>query len=253
MEIKKLFFFFVNAYVITEGEHTILFDTGLLLPPEQIAGLCAENGVDPKKIELIVISHGHYDHCMLAAAWKELTGAKVLCHKDAVDYLRTGKKSPLFTYGERAKNYQPLSWMQGMFNVPPTQAVTYQPFIDFMESTAVTEIPTCEPDIVIGDEDFDLHPYGISGKLIHTPGHDDSAIALVTDDRKAFTGDTILDLHTVQCLECVYPEGSYSFNWINSGEDIIKNSVKRIVAEADTYYAGHGGPYTREMIEPLVK
>ena len=32
MEIKKLFFFFVNAYVITEGEHTILFDTGLLLP-----------------------------------------------------------------------------------------------------------------------------------------------------------------------------------------------------------------------------
>ena len=253
MEIKKLFFFFVNAYVITEGEHTILFDTGLMLPPEQLPGLCAENGIDPKKIELIVISHGHYDHCMLASAWKELTGAKVLCHKDAVDYMRTGVKSPLFTYGERAKNYQPLSWMQGMFNVPPTAAVTYQPYIDFMESTAPPCIPTCEPDIIIGDEDYDLHPYGISGKLIHTPGHDDSAIALVTDDRKAFTGDTILDLHTVQCLECVYPEGTYSFNWINNGEDIIKNSVKRIVEEADIYYAGHGGPYTREMIEPLVK
>lgn len=251
VEIKKLVFFFVNVYVI-KGEKTILFDTGCLLPPEQLAGFLEENGVDPKEIDLIVISHGHYDHCMLAQAWKELTGAKVLCHKNAADYLKTGKSDQLFVFGERAKQYQPLSWMIGMFNVPPTQNLTYQPFIDFMNSTAPPAITPCEPDILMGDEDFDLHPYGIPGKLIYTPGHSDSAISLVTDDRIAFTGDTVVDLHTIQCLECVYPAGSYSLNWINSDEKLIADSVRKVLELADTWYGGHGDPITRDVIEPLV-
>ena len=44
MDIKKLFFFFVNAYVI-KGEKTILFDTGAVLEPEALPAFCAENGV----------------------------------------------------------------------------------------------------------------------------------------------------------------------------------------------------------------
>lgn len=251
VEIKKLVFFFVNAYVI-KGEKTILFDTGCLLPPEQLAGYLEENGVDPKEIDLIVISHGHFDHCMLAKAWKELTGAKILCHKNTAEQLKTGKLTPL-VFGEKAKNYQPLSWAIGMFGTPPTGFLTYQPFIDFMQSTALSEVPGVEPDIVIGDEDYDLHPYGIPGKLIYTPGHSDSAITLILDDRTAFTGDNVVDLHTVQCLECVYPEGTYSLNWINCGEEIIKSSVKRLIEEADVYYGGHGDVMTKEMIEPLVK
>lgn len=251
VEIKKLTFFFVNAYVI-KGEKTILFDTGAVIPPDQLAGFLAENGVDPKEIDTIVISHGHWDHCSLAAAWKELSGAKIICHKEAAEYLRTGKKDPVFVFGERAKNYQPLSWMTGMFGLPPTQALSYQPFIDFMSSTAPPEIPAVEPDIIIGDEDFDMKPYGIPGKLIYTPGHDAGAISLVLEDGKAFTGDTVVDLHTIQCLECVYPAGSYSLNWINAGEDIIANSVRRLVEEADTYYGGHGDVMTKEIFAALV-
>ena len=251
MEIKKLLFFFVNAYVIKFGDKTVLFDTGCILPPEQLPGFLEENGVDPKEIDYIIVSHGHFDHCMLAAAWKEITGAKLICHKNAAEAIRTGKYDR-FVYGERAKNYQPLSWMIGMFNCPPTSALTFQPFIDFMDGTFIPGSAPCEPDILVDDE-LDLHQYGIPAKLIYTPGHSDSAIALVTDDRVAFTGDTIVDLHTVQCLECVYPEGTYSLNWINCGEDVIANSVKKILEYADTWYGGHGVPFTRDVVEPLVK
>ena len=251
MEIKKLFFFFVNAYVIKAGDTTILFDTGCILPPGQLPGFLEENGVDPKEIDLIVISHGHYDHCMLVKAWKDLTGAKVICHKNAAEAIRSGHMTP-FVYGERAKAYQPLSWMIGMFNTPPTSALTFQPFIDFMDGTFIPEIAPCEPDIIMDDDGLDLHPYGFPGKLIYTPGHADNALALVTDDRVAFTGDTVVDLHTVQCLECVYPEGTYSLNWINYDQDVIAESVRKILEEADTFYGGHGDVMTREMIEPLV-
>ncbi len=250
VEIKKLQFFFVNAYVI-KGEKTILFDTGAVIPPEALPGFLEENGVDPKEIDLIVISHAHWDHAQLAKAWKDLTGAKILCHKNAVEALKTGKTG--FVFGTKAKEYQPLSWMVGMFNLPPTKALTYQPFIDFMESTAPPSLDPVEPDIIMGDEDFDLHPYGIPGKLIYTPGHTDTAITLVTDDRIAFTGDTIVDLHTIQCLECVFPEGTYSLNWINNGDDMIKNSVIKLLEEADTFYGGHGVTFTRDEVEPLVK
>ena len=251
VEIKKLIFFFVNAYVI-KGEKTILFDTGCLLPPDQLAGYLAENGVDPKEIELIVISHAHFDHCMLASAWKELTGAKILCHKNAAECLKTGKLKP-FHFNERAKNYQPLSWAMGMFGAPPTKFFTYQPYIDFMESTGLLEVPPAETDIVMGDEDFDMHPYGIPGKLIYTPGHSDSAISLVLDDRRAFTGDTIIDLHTVQCLECVYPEGTYSLNWICDDDETLKKSAKRLLEEADVFCGGHGPEFTAKDFEHLVK
>lgn len=251
-EIKKLTSLFVNFYVI-RGEKTILFDTGAFLSPDQMKALLEENGIDPKEIELIVIGHGHYDHCMLAKAWKEMTGAKILCHKNAADYMRTGKKVPMFEYNQRAKDYQPLKWMIGMFNIPPTQMLTYQPYIDFMDSTTPPCIDTIEPDILIGDEDYDLHPYGIPGKLIYTPGHADSSITLVTDDRIAFSGDNVLDLHVIQCLECIYPKGTYSLNWINYDEELLAASVRKVLEYADTWYGGHGEPLTREMIEPIVK
>ncbi len=230
-EIKKLTFPIVNAYVI-RCEETILFDTGCLIPPEQLPAILAENGVSPGKISLIVISHGHYDHCMLSQAWKDLTGAKVLCHRDAAEYMKNGAKEPLFAYGAKAR--------------------AYQAFIDFMDAAAPSCIPPCEPDIIMDEEELDLHPYGISGKLVHTPGHDDSAVTLIMDDRTAFTGDTFLDLHTVKCLEDIYPKGSLSLNWINTGEDIIRKSAAKILEMADIFYTGHDSVFTREMVERIV-
>ena len=69
MEIKKLTFFFVNAYAI-RGEKTVLFDTGAVLEPEALPEFLNQNGVDPKEIDLIIISHAHWDHFQLVKAWR---------------------------------------------------------------------------------------------------------------------------------------------------------------------------------------
>lgn len=232
MEIKKLTFFFVNAYVIKSENKTVLFDTGAVIDPAELPAYLEQNGVDPKEIDLIILSHAHWDHFQLVKAWKDLTGAPVLCHKNGLDYITTGNKDMPFDFGPKAQ--------------------AYPPFIEFMMTTRAVDIPPVQPDIVIGDEGYDLHDFGFPGKVIYTPGHSDAAISLILDDGTAFTGDTVVDLHTIACLEDVYPEGTYSLNWICGDEDAIKASVKKLLASATKFLGGHGVEIPREVLESLV-
>ena len=49
-------------------------------------------GLDKEPLNLIIITHAHYDHIGALANLKRLTGAKVAAHKDEVPYVR-GEKS----------------------------------------------------------------------------------------------------------------------------------------------------------------
>lgn len=232
MGVKKLTFFFVNSYVIEAGAKTVLFDCGAILEPEKLPAFLEEQGVNPAEINLIIVSHDHFDHMQLLGAWKELTAAPVLCHKNAAEFLETSKKENLYAFGERAQQYQP--------------------FMDFMDESFKLPVPQVKPDIIVGDDDYDLHDWGFPGKIIYTPGHTDSHISLVMDDRTAFSGDTFLDWHTVQPLEEMYPDRTVGFNWVMDDLEKAKASTRRLLEEADAFYGGHGEPYTREEVESLL-
>lgn len=232
MSVKKMTFFFVNSYVIKAGDKTVLFDCGAILEPEKLPAFLEEQGVDPKDIDLIILSHEHFDHMQLLGAWKKLTDAPVLCHKNAEEFLKTSTKKNLYVFGEKA--------------------LEYQPFMDFMDESFKLPVPQVTPDIVVGDKDYDLHDWGFPGKIIYTPGHTDSHIALAMDDRTAFTGDTFLDWHTVQPLAEMYPDRTVGLNWIVESPEKAKESVRRLLEVADTFYGGHGDTYTREEVESLL-
>ena len=72
------------------------------------------------------------------------------------------------------------------------------------------------------------------------------------DDRTAFTGDTFLDWHTVQPLAEMYPDRTVGLNWIVESPEKAKESVRRLLEVADTFYGGHGDTYTREEVESLL-
>lgn len=77
-----------NTYVLQlQDELTILIDPGL----ENYLALrlteMQNDGIDPKDIDVIAITHLHPDHCGATAALKEISGAEVALHPLQVDYL----------------------------------------------------------------------------------------------------------------------------------------------------------------------
>jgi glyoxylase-like metal-dependent hydrolase (beta-lactamase superfamily II) len=77
-----------NTYVLQlQDELTILIDPGL----ENYLALrlteMQNDGIDPKDIDVIAITHLHPDHCGATAALKEISGAEVALHPLQEDYL----------------------------------------------------------------------------------------------------------------------------------------------------------------------
>jgi hydroxyacylglutathione hydrolase len=75
-----------NTYVI-RGEETVLIDPGLGNYLGLLLKELQEDGIDPKEVEVIAITHLHPDHCDAIAALEEVTGAKVAVHSSQWAYL----------------------------------------------------------------------------------------------------------------------------------------------------------------------
>ena len=131
-----------NLFII-KGDKTVILDTGCDLSTDEYKEKLLSSELDSNEVSLIVLSHGHFDHCAELDTLKEFTGAPVLCHKNAAEFLRSGKCHEYIPRGESGKK-----------------------FLDII-STITPKLPSpTVPEISMEDEDFDLTPYGISGKLI---------------------------------------------------------------------------------------
>ncbi len=206
-----------NMFII-KGEKTVIVDTGCGLSKEEYKEKFLSSGLEPQDVSLVVLSHGHFDHCAELDTLKELTDAPILCHKNAVEFLKSGKCHEYVPRGDIG-----------------------QKFFD-MISTITPKLPSpTTPDITMEDEDFDLAPYGIKGKLIYTPGHELSSIALVLDSGEAFVGDTL--------LENPFEKGKLTAAVLCENKELLKKSLERLLSEADVFYCGHGSQaFTKDEV-----
>lgn len=203
---------FSDAFIVRD-KGTILVDTGINILPEKYLELFAQLGVKPDEIGLIIISHGHADHYGNAHVLKKLTGAPILCHKCAVNALRTGCDGEIIPRNELGESVFKL-----------------------IKNNLPKAAKTVEPDIVI-DETFDLTPYGVNGKIIHTPGHSDCSISVILESGQAIVGDIMVrsPFNAKPCLA-----------YFACDEEALMLSVSKLLQEAHTFYGGHGGPFNKE-------
>ncbi len=142
-----------NTYVIKD-EITVLIDPGLENYLGRRLKELQEDGIDPKEVDLITITHLHPDHCDATASLKEISGAKVALHPSQVEYLdiMTEEASKFLGIGIAKK-----------FNV------------DFV----------FEERLSIGNAEL---------KILHTPGHSPESICLYASDKKILiSGDLVFD------------------------------------------------------------
>jgi len=92
-----------NCYIVETGEHTILLDTGcgdkldatrrermkLTSAPVPLPGIIAAAGIDPERIDIVVNSHLHWDHC----GWNTImtNGVPQPAFPRAIYYTRRGE------------------------------------------------------------------------------------------------------------------------------------------------------------------
>jgi hydroxyacylglutathione hydrolase len=170
--VQPVGFGHANVFLIRTGDGYILVDAGMPGDPETLDEVFATAGVDPSTIELILVTHGHMDHMGLTAYAKEITGAQVLCHQSLAGKLAGGEIEDSV-----AQN------MMGRF-------------INFMAGiqalTGGGDIEAVQADILV-DDSFDLSEYGISGRVIHTPGHSQGSLSIVLDNGETLIGDMVRD------------------------------------------------------------
>lgn len=154
----------VHAYVVKQNGMTILIDTGMRSSIKLLLDNLRSLHIDLKDISYIIITHAHTDHYGSLALLKRLSGAKVITSKHEAQFIERGLNSEIILH-------QLISRMVLRFIRLPVQP--------------------CQVDIIVERDEFDLSPYGIKGRIIHTPGHTRGCISILLDERYAIIGDLV--------------------------------------------------------------
>jgi glyoxylase-like metal-dependent hydrolase (beta-lactamase superfamily II) len=213
----------LDTIYAVRGEGVILIDGGDPHKLEKFKTGIEEASISPDEIQLIVLTHGHWDHIGSAQDIKDLTGAKVLLHQGdmhMVEDSHTSQPSGLTTWGKTIIVILKL----------------YSPFI---------RILPFEIDIVAGDEQISLAEYGIPGKVIPTPGHSWGSVSVLLEGGEVFVGDLAMN-----ALPMRFNPGLPVF-----GDDIevIKESWRKLLdMGAKTVYPAHGKPFPAEVMRKVL-
>ena len=158
-----------NCFLL-RGERTVLIDGGAPFGEKAFLRGMQKLDIDPQEIELVILTHGHWDHIASLDFVLKATEAKVTVHKNDQAWVENG--NPPFPPGVNA-------YGRGM--------------IWLAERLIHPKLPHIKVDIVFGDEGFSLTKYGIPGKVVHTPGHTQGSAMILLETGEAFVGDMAMN------------------------------------------------------------
>jgi metallo-beta-lactamase class B len=96
------------AFLITTPQGNILINSNLLSSVPQIQASIEKLGFHLSDVKILLISHGHFDHCAGSAKLKELTGASYMVMDADVPVVESGGKRD-FQYGGSKGSWYPAT------------------------------------------------------------------------------------------------------------------------------------------------
>ena len=152
--VYELHYSKTNTYLIKGNSGVLLFDTGWAGSFPEFCKAMGETGIAVRDINYILISHFHPDHMGIAQEIAD-EGATILVVDVQKEFIHSSD-------GIFAK--------ENKFHFTPINDVKIKVFPVDKAGEVLKEV-------------------GITGKIIHTPGHSDDSISLLLDDGSLFVGD----------------------------------------------------------------
>lgn len=192
----------VNCYIVADHGKAVLIDTGREKYREKILEKCKEFHVS-----LIVLTHGHIDHCQNAA------------------YLAAALHVPI-AMSEKDKDLIPDNRKQSLTAKTFLGKIVLSVSLSSFEKDS---LELFEPAIYLKNGD-DLSGYGIDAKIIELPGHTKGSIGVKIEDN-LFVGDALMNMF--------YPTISMLYT---DEREMLKSAGFISGLEVDTIHFGHGKP-----------
>lgn len=207
-----------NSFLL-RGERPILVDGGAWGGFSSFQRQLSVLGVNPKEIELILLTHGHWDHITCLADIQELTGAKIAIHGRDQFMVETGE--PPFPDGVTAWG-KAMAWSAKKMLRP--------------------HLSPLKVDTVIPDSGMSLREFGIPGEVVYTPGHSMGHVSIILDSGDAIVGDMAMNDWYLR-LSPGLPILADDLNLVvESWKKILPMGISRI-------YPAHGIDFSVEVIQ----
>jgi len=193
----------VNCYIVYDDKNAILVDTGTEKYKEKVLEACK-----PFHIRLIVLTHGHIDHCQNAAFLAKELKAPIAMNEKDLNLIPDNMQQPLEAKSLLGKLILGISLK------------------DFDKYCIAGFNPT-----IYLKEGHKLNEFGINATVKELPGHTYGSIGLEVDGDKLIVGDALMNMF--------YPTLSMLYT---NKEQMLKSA--RHISELGTrkIYFGHGRP-----------
>ena len=217
-EIHRLPLGNCNCYLLKQ-QGLVLVDTGVPEQRDRFRKRLEELSITPRDISLIVLTHGHWDHIGSAADIRDLTGGTIAINhreKDCVE--QALKKLP--------PGIGPLGKVMALL----TRLMA-----------ATVEFRGCAVDLTLDDAELSLRPFGIEGRVLHTPGHTWGSMSILLDTGEAFVGDLAMSFLPLR-FGSVMP-------LLGEDRDAVRESWRLLLDNgAAQIYPSHGNPFAAEAL-----
>jgi hydroxyacylglutathione hydrolase len=205
----------LNTCYILKNKGTVLIDGAWPGAAVPFTKTLSKSGIEPEEIQLIILTHGDFDHVGGAKEIQKLTKAEIVMHNKDSGNLEKGI----------------LHWPEGVTSWGKLSRFLFMPFVKIKGT-----FPPALVDIKLNDKGLSLKKYGIPGKIVYTPGHTLGSISVVLESGEAFVG----------CL--AQNKAPFVFRpklpIYAKDMELLKESWAHVInMGARTIYPGHGKPF----------
>jgi hydroxyacylglutathione hydrolase len=204
----------VNCFLLNADGRWLLIDTGCSINRAELDARLEQAGCVPGSLELIVLTHGDFDHAGNARHLREKYGSRIAMHRDDLGMVEQGD----------------LFCNRGKGNPLVRAAVPI--LFGFGKGERFS------PDLLV-DEGFDLSPHGFHLEIVSLPAHSRGSIGILTRDGDLFCGDLFVN------------EEGPALNTRFMDPALTRASVEKLAAmEIAAVFPSHGGPFSlKNLVE----